>query len=68
MVFTAPQLEYGALAPMLIIFAAALIGVIVEAFVKSSLRSALQLTIAMGGIVLVSCTAHKKANGADCRT
>ena len=34
MVFTAPQLEYGALAPMLIIFAAALIGVIVEAFVK----------------------------------
>ena len=52
MVFTAPQLEYGALAPMLIIFAAALMGVIVEAFVKSSLRSALQLTIAMGGIVL----------------
>ena len=52
MVFTAPQLEYGALAPMLIIFSAALIGVIVEAFVKSSLRSALQLTIAMGGIVL----------------
>ena len=52
MVFTAPKLEYGALAPMLIIFTAALLGVIVEAFVKTALRSAIQLSIALGGVVL----------------
>ena len=52
MTFTAPTLHYGALAPMLIIFAAALIGVIVEAFVSAKLRPALQLSIALGGVVL----------------
>ena len=33
MSFQAPSLEYGALAPMLVIFGAAVIAVIVEAFV-----------------------------------
>jgi NADH-quinone oxidoreductase subunit N len=50
--FTAPILEYGALAPMLIIFAAAVIGVIVEAFVSAKLRPSLQLAIALGAIIL----------------
>ena len=38
MTFTTPALEYAALMPMIIVFVGALIGVIVEAFVKSSLR------------------------------
>jgi NADH-quinone oxidoreductase subunit N len=39
MTFTTPSLEYAALMPMIIVFVGALIGVIVEAFVKSSLRN-----------------------------
>lgn len=50
--FTAPVLEYGALAPMLIIFAAAVIGVIVEAFVSAKLRPSLQLAISLGAVIL----------------
>jgi NADH-quinone oxidoreductase subunit N len=50
--FTAPVLEYGALAPMLIIFAAAVIGVIVEAFVSVKLRPSLQLAISLGAVIL----------------
>jgi NADH-quinone oxidoreductase subunit N len=50
--FTAPVLEYGALAPMLIIFAVAVIGVIVEAFVSAKLRPSLQLAISLGAIIL----------------
>ena len=52
MTFTAPALEYGALAPMLVIFGAAVIAVIVEAFVSAKLRAPLQLSIALGVIVL----------------
>lgn len=50
--FTAPILEYSALAPMLIIFAAAVIGVIVEAFASAKLRPSLQLAIALGAVIL----------------
>ncbi len=52
MSFTPPNLEYSALAPMLIIFAAAIIGVIVEAFVSAKLRGPLQLAIALGATIL----------------
>ncbi len=52
MSFTPPNLEYSALAPMLIIFAAAVIGVIVEAFVSAKLRGPLQLAIAIGATIL----------------
>ncbi|MFM8204991.1 MAG: NADH-quinone oxidoreductase subunit NuoN [Actinomycetales bacterium] len=52
MAFTPPNLEYSALAPMLIIFAAAIIGVIVEAFVSAKLRGPLQLAIALGATIL----------------
>jgi len=52
MSFTPPSLEYSALAPMLIIFAAAIIGVIVEAFVSAKLRGPLQLAIALGATIL----------------
>jgi len=52
MSFTPPNLEYSALAPMPIIFAAAIIGVIVEAFVSAKLRGPLQLAIALGATIL----------------
>ena len=52
MSFTPPNLEYSALAPMLVIFAAAIIGVIVEAFVSAKLRGPLQLAIALGATIL----------------
>ena len=52
MVFDAPSLEYGALAPMLVIFVAGVIAVIVEAFASAKLRAPLQLAIALGAVVL----------------
>ena len=52
MSFTPPNLEYSALAPILVIFAAAIIGVIVEAFVSAKLRGPLQLAIALGATIL----------------
>ncbi len=52
MAFTPPNLEYSALAPMLVIFAAAIIGVIVEAFVSAKLRGTLQLAISIGAVIL----------------
>ena len=51
-IFASPNLEYGALAPMLTIFIAALIGVIVEAFATAKNRRAIQLAVSLGGIVL----------------
>lgn len=50
--FTAPVLEYSALAPMLVIFGAAIIGVIVEAFVSEKLRPTLQLALSVGAVIL----------------
>jgi len=47
---TAPKLDYALLAPILIILGTALLGVIVEAFVKQALRARLQLVIALAGI------------------
>jgi NADH-quinone oxidoreductase subunit N len=49
---TAPKLDYALLAPILIILGAALIGVLVEAFVKQAWRARLQLVIALGAIVI----------------
>ena len=47
---TAPKLDYALLAPILVILGTALLGVIVEAFVKQALRARLQLVIALAGI------------------
>jgi NADH-quinone oxidoreductase subunit N len=49
---TAPKLDYALLAPILIILGTALLGVIIEAFVKQALRARLQLVIALAGISL----------------
>ncbi len=49
---TAPELIYSLLAPMIIIFAAAVIGVLVEAFVGKARRAAIQLTLTLGALTL----------------
>ena len=50
--FSAPHLEYWNLSPMLVVFGAALLGVLVEAFVPRAVRYLTQVTIALLGIVV----------------
>ena len=52
MTFTAPVLEYALLAPILIVLAGALIGVLIEAFARNSIRSSAQLFVAVATIVI----------------
>ncbi|CAN2222258.1 NuoN NADH,ubiquinone oxidoreductase subunit 2 (chain N) [Candidatus Nanopelagicaceae bacterium] len=52
MTFTAPVLEYALLAPILIVLAGALAGVLIEAFVRNSIRSTVQLFVAVATIVM----------------
>jgi NADH-quinone oxidoreductase subunit N len=47
----APSIEYSQLAPMLVVFAAAVIGVLVEAFVPRELRRAVHLLLTFGALV-----------------
>ena len=49
---SAPTLNYSLLAPILVILGGAVIGVLIEAFAKSSSRAALQKTVAFGSIIL----------------
>jgi NADH-quinone oxidoreductase subunit N len=46
-----PAIDYGALAPMLILFAVACVGVLVEALTPRRSRNAIQLTLALLAIV-----------------
>ena len=48
---TAPSIEYSQLAPMLVVFAAAIVGVLVEAFVPRELRRAIHLLVTFGALV-----------------
>lgn len=50
--FISPSLEYSALAPMLVIFGAGILAVIVEAFVSAKLRPSLQLALSIGAVIL----------------
>jgi NADH-quinone oxidoreductase subunit N len=52
MMLTAPALGYLLLSPMIIVFAAAVIGVLVEAFMGKTHRAAVQLTISIGALLL----------------
>ncbi len=52
MEFTAPVLEYALLAPMLIVLAGALAGVLIEAFLRSSARATAQLFVSVATIVI----------------
>lgn len=47
---TAPSIEYGLLAPMLLVFGAAVAGVLVEAFAPRAARYRIQLSLALAGI------------------
>jgi proton-translocating NADH-quinone oxidoreductase chain N len=47
----APSIEYSQLAPMLVVFGAAVVGVIVEAFVPRELRRAVHLLLTFGALV-----------------
>ncbi|MFM7623199.1 MAG: NADH-quinone oxidoreductase subunit N, partial [Actinomycetota bacterium] len=51
MIFSTPSLEYGALSPMLIILGAAVLAVIVEAFVSPRLRPSFQLALSIGAVL-----------------
>ncbi|HEV2087647.1 MAG TPA: NADH-quinone oxidoreductase subunit NuoN [Cryptosporangiaceae bacterium] len=46
-----PDLDYGALAPILILFGGACVGVLVEAFVPGRVRQPLQVGLAMGSLL-----------------
>lgn len=52
MEFTTPVLNYTLLSPILILLGAALISVLVEAFVSKALRPITQLSITLGALVL----------------
>ena len=47
-IVTAPSIEYGLLSPMLIVFGAALLGVLIEAFAPASARYRAQTVLALG--------------------
>jgi len=49
--FQAPSIEYGLLSPLLIIFGAATVGVLVEAFAPRRLRYLLQTVLSILGVV-----------------
>jgi proton-translocating NADH-quinone oxidoreductase chain N len=46
----APSIEYGQLAPMLVVFVAAVVGVLVEAFAPRSSRRAAHLVLTLGSL------------------
>ncbi len=50
--FQAPNLAYGRLSPLLIIFGVALVGVVVEAFAPRELRYQIQSLLALAGLVV----------------
>ena len=47
----APSIEYSQLAPMLVVFGAAVVGVLVEAFAPRDLRRPLHLVVTFGALV-----------------
>jgi NADH-quinone oxidoreductase subunit N len=49
--FPAPKLEYGQLAPMLIVFTAASVGILVEAFAPRAIRLPIQLVLTFGSLI-----------------
>jgi NADH-quinone oxidoreductase subunit N len=49
--FTAPDIAWGPMAPVVIVLGAAIIGVLVEAFVPTRARRAVQLVLAFGALI-----------------
>jgi NADH-quinone oxidoreductase subunit N len=62
--FTAPKVSYSGISPMLAVFGAATVGVLVEAFAPRRLRAPAQLVVAMlgliGGLVAVGLLASRR--------
>ncbi len=54
--FTSPSLQYGELAPIIVVLAAAVVGVLVEAFVPRAYRFRAQMVVAFGGLSLAALT------------
>ena len=50
--FTMPHIEYSALAPVFVLFVAATLGVLIEAFVGRTLRRQLQLLVTFGSLII----------------
>ena len=50
-VFDTPTFEYHLLAPMLIVFGGAIVGVLVEAFVPRARRRVVQLVVSLATLV-----------------
>ena len=50
--FTAPHLSYALLAPILVVLGGALLGVLVEAFLKQSIRRVVQVNITLTTLVV----------------
>jgi NADH-quinone oxidoreductase subunit N len=65
MAFTAPVLEYALLAPMMIVLAGAVIGVLVEAFVGKRKRPLVQLFLAVSTIVIAFAQLVRVRTGAS---
>src|SRR5690606_25765493 len=49
--FTSPTIEYGVLAPLLVVFGAGIVGVLVEAFVPRRFRYVVQVPVALLGLL-----------------
>ena len=58
-----PELNYAALAPMLILFGAACLGVLVEAFVPRRFRNAVQLVLSLLALVAALFAVVMRAKG-----
>lgn len=71
--FDSPTLNYALIAPMLIVFGAATVGVLVEAFGRRRVRDSAQMVLAFGGlvaafVVLLTVTAPEAGDLAAERT
>ena len=58
-----PSVEYGLLSPMLIVFGAAIAGVLVEAFVPRERRYAVQVVLSLVGLVAAFVAVVQVARG-----
>jgi len=65
MTFTPPVLEYSLLAPMMIVLGGAIVGVLVEAFVRRSARPAAQLFVSVAAIVMAFAQLVQVRTGAS---
>jgi NADH-quinone oxidoreductase subunit N len=67
--FTAPSMDYGAVAPMLIVFGVGLIGVLVEAFAPRDRRMLIQPALTVVGLVVaLIAVAIQAINGTPIET